>query len=130
MADIEPSGPTRAADVEREWPSPTTRLSCSQFSDLQPKGSSASLMSQIASLMSLHTKKLRDLELKAGYKAERGQKGAAHAYNIKSHRDQERRWVEQALLFAARSPVRERKIAQIQQENTCRSHQWSRDAWA
>jgi transposase len=31
--------------------------------------------------------KLRDLELKAGYKAERGQKGAVHAYNIKSHRD-------------------------------------------
>jgi hypothetical protein len=45
---------------------------------------------------SLYAKKLRDLELKAGYKAERGQKGAAHAYNIKSHRDQERRWVEQA----------------------------------
>ncbi len=35
---------------------------------------------------SLHAKKLRDLELKAGYKAARGQKGAAHAYNIKSHR--------------------------------------------
>ena len=44
----------------------------------------------------LHARKLRDLELKAGYKAERGQRGAAHAYNIKSHRDQERRWVEQA----------------------------------
>jgi transposase len=41
-------------------------------------------------------KKLRDLELKAGHKAERGQKGAAHAYNVKSHRAQERRWVEQA----------------------------------
>ena len=27
----------------------------------------------------LHTRKLRDLELKAGYRAERGQKGAAHA---------------------------------------------------
>ena len=104
----------------------------------------------------LHARKLRDLELKAGYKAERGQRGAAHAYNIKSHRDQERRWVEQAetayarfvagwnprgpkqartgaaprgddegcaaglappaLLFATRSPVRGRKITQIQQK--------------
>jgi len=45
---------------------------------------------------SLHAKKLRDLELKAGHRAARGQKGAAHAYNIKSHRDEERRWVEQA----------------------------------
>jgi len=45
---------------------------------------------------SLHAKKLRDLELKAGYRASRGQKGAAHAYNIKSHREAERRWVEQA----------------------------------
>ena len=118
----------------------------------------------------LHTRKLRDLELKAGYKAERGQRGAAYAYNIKSHRDQERRWVEQAgrlmrasspagirvdpsrraqapqmrgdneccaaglapraLLFAARSPVRERTIASISQESTCRSHQSSKDAWA
>jgi hypothetical protein len=50
----------------------------------------------------LHAKKLRDLELKAGHKAERGQKGAAHAYNIKSHRDQERRWVEQAEAACAR----------------------------
>ena len=33
-----------------------------------------------------------------------------------------------ALLFAARSPMRERKIAQIPQENTCRSHQ-SASAW-
>ena len=83
----------------------------------------------------------------------------------RAHRDQERRWVEQAgrrhsarfvsgwnprgpeagahgapqprcddegcaaglapraLLFAARSPMGERKIAQIPQENTCRSHQ-------
>ncbi|WP_245493191.1 MULTISPECIES: IS110 family transposase [unclassified Mesorhizobium] len=38
---------------------------------------------------------LRDVELKAGSKAVRGQKGA-HAYNIKSHREEERRWVEQA----------------------------------
>ena len=45
---------------------------------------------------SLHARKLRDMELKAGSKAVRGQKGAAHAYNIKSHRDDERRWVEQA----------------------------------
>jgi hypothetical protein len=39
---------------------------------------------------------MRELELKAGYPAARSQKGAAHAYNLKSHRDQERRWVEQA----------------------------------
>ena len=45
---------------------------------------------------SLHAKKIRDLELKAGFKAARGQKGAAHTYNIKRHREQERRWVEQA----------------------------------
>ncbi|MES0026595.1 MULTISPECIES: IS110 family transposase [unclassified Mesorhizobium] len=45
---------------------------------------------------SLHAKKLRDVELKAGSKAVRGQKGAAHAYNIKSRREEERRWVEQA----------------------------------
>lgn len=51
---------------------------------------------------SLHAKKLRDLELKAGYKAARGQKGAAHAYNIKSHREEERRWVEQAETAYAR----------------------------
>jgi transposase len=34
--------------------------------------------------------------LKAGHKPARGQKGAAHAYNISSYREQERRWVEQA----------------------------------
>jgi hypothetical protein len=51
---------------------------------------------------SLHAKKLRDLELKAGHKAERGQKGAAQAYNTKSHRDQEGRWVEQAETAYAR----------------------------
>lgn len=50
----------------------------------------------------LHARKLRDLELKAGHRAERGQKGAAHAYNIKTHRDQERRWVEQAETAYAR----------------------------
>src|SRR4029077_8154641 len=32
----------------------------------------------------------------------RGQKGTAHAYNIKSQRDQERRWVEQAEAAYAR----------------------------
>ena len=44
----------------------------------------------------LHARKLRDLELKAGYKPARGQKGTAHAYNLQRQRDQERRWVEQA----------------------------------
>ena len=44
----------------------------------------------------LHARKLRDLELKAGHKPARGQKGAAHAYNIRSSREQERRFVEQA----------------------------------
>jgi hypothetical protein len=39
----------------------------------------------------VRAKKLRDLELKAGRKTERG----AQTYNIKSHRDQERRRVEQ-----------------------------------
>ena len=42
----------------------------------------------------LHARKLRDLELKAGHKPARGRKGAA--YNIRSYREQERRWVEQA----------------------------------
>jgi transposase len=37
---------------------------------------------------------MRDLELKAGHQAARGQKGMAHTYNIRSHREQERRWVE------------------------------------
>jgi transposase len=50
----------------------------------------------------LHARKLRDLELKAGYKPARGQKGTAHAYNLKSHRDQERGWVEQAEAAYAR----------------------------
>jgi hypothetical protein len=50
----------------------------------------------------LHAKKVRDLELKAGHKPSRGQKGAAHAYNIRSHREQERRWVEQAETAYAR----------------------------
>jgi transposase len=50
----------------------------------------------------LHARKLRDLELKAGCKPTRGQKGSAHAYNLKPHRDQERRWVEQAEAAYAR----------------------------
>lgn len=37
-----------------------------------------------------------DVELKARSKAARGQKGPAHAYNIMSHREEERRWIEQA----------------------------------
>jgi hypothetical protein len=45
---------------------------------------------------------LRDLKLKAGHKTERGQRGTAYAYNIKSYRDQERRWVEQAETAYAR----------------------------
>jgi transposase len=51
---------------------------------------------------SLHAKKLRDLELKAGYTAACGQKGAAHAYNVKVLRHEERRWVEQAETAYAR----------------------------
>ena len=51
---------------------------------------------------SLHAKKLRDVELKAGHRPARGQKGPAHAYNIKSHREEERRWVEQAETAYAR----------------------------
>ena len=50
----------------------------------------------------LHARKLRDLELRAGHRAARGQKGTAHAYNLKSHRDQEQRWVEQAETAYAR----------------------------
>ena len=34
-----------------------------------------------------------------------------------------------ALLFAAGSPVRGRKIARIPQKSTCRSHQWSAGSW-
>jgi WD40 repeat protein len=48
----------------------------------------------------------RDLELKAGHKSARGQKGTAHAYNLKSQRDQERRWVEQGETAYARFVVR------------------------
>jgi transposase len=35
----------------------------------------------------LHARKIRDLELRAGHKPARGQKGTAHAYNLKSQRD-------------------------------------------
>lgn len=42
----------------------------------------------------LHAKTMREFELKAGHPSTHGQKGAAHAYNLKSHRDQERRLVE------------------------------------
>jgi transposase len=45
---------------------------------------------------SLHARKLRDLELKAGHAAARGRKGSAHGYNVRSQREEERRWVEQA----------------------------------
>ena len=45
---------------------------------------------------SFHARKLRGLELAAGHTTAHGQQGAAHAYNIKSHRDQEQRRVEQA----------------------------------
>jgi Transposase IS116/IS110/IS902 family len=41
----------------------------------------------------LHARKMRNLELKAGHKPARGQRGAAHAYNLRSHREQERRSV-------------------------------------
>ena len=46
----------------------------------------------------LHAKKLRELELKAGFPSQRGgsQRGKAHDYNLRSVREQERRWTEQA----------------------------------
>ena len=50
----------------------------------------------------LHARKMRNLELKAGHQPARGQRGAAHAYNLGSCREQERRWVEQAELAYAR----------------------------
>jgi hypothetical protein len=43
-----------------------------------------------------------DLELKAGHKPARGRKGAAHAYNIRSYREQERRFIEQTEAAYAR----------------------------
>ena len=44
----------------------------------------------------LHAKKLRDLELRSGEPARRGQRGAAYAYNLTRVRQEERRRVEQA----------------------------------
>jgi transposase len=44
----------------------------------------------------LHAKKIRDLELRAGHPARRGQRGAAYAYNLTAVRERERRRVEQA----------------------------------
>ena len=44
----------------------------------------------------LHAKKLRELELRSGEPARRGQRGAAYAYNLTRPRQEERRRVEQA----------------------------------
>jgi len=44
----------------------------------------------------LHARKLRDLELRSGQPARRGQRGAAHAYNLTRTRLEERRRAEQA----------------------------------
>jgi transposase len=44
----------------------------------------------------LHAKKLRDLELRSGEPARRGQRGPAYAYNLSRTRQEERRRVEQA----------------------------------
>jgi transposase len=44
----------------------------------------------------LHARKIRDLELRAGHPARRGQRGAAYAYNLSTVRQRERRRVEQA----------------------------------
>ena len=64
------------------------------------------------------------MELKAGSKAARGQKGAAHAYNIKSHREEERRWAEQAegayTRFIARWSPRGPKKARTDAANEAR----------
>jgi transposase len=46
----------------------------------------------------LHAKKLRDLELRSGHAARRGQRGAAYAYNLTRTRLEERRRGEQAEL--------------------------------
>jgi len=46
----------------------------------------------------LHAKKLRDLELRSGLPARRGQRGAAYEYNLTAARQQERRRVEAAEL--------------------------------
>lgn len=44
----------------------------------------------------LHARKLRDLELRSGQPARRGQRGAAYAYNLTQTRLEERRRAEQA----------------------------------
>jgi transposase len=44
----------------------------------------------------LHAKKLRELELRSGEPARRGQRGTAYAYNLTRTRQEERRRVEQA----------------------------------
>lgn len=44
----------------------------------------------------LHAKKLRDLELRSGQPARRGQRGMAYAYNLSRTRREERRRAEQA----------------------------------
>jgi transposase len=44
----------------------------------------------------LHARKLRDLELRSGQPARRGQRGTAYAYNLTRTRCEERRRVEQA----------------------------------
>jgi transposase len=46
----------------------------------------------------LHAKKLRDLELRSGLPARRGQRGPAYAYNLARTRQEERRRAEQAEL--------------------------------
>jgi len=44
----------------------------------------------------LHAKKLRDLELRSGQPARRGQRGAGYEYNLTRVRQEERRRAEQA----------------------------------
>ncbi len=44
----------------------------------------------------LHAKKLRELELRAGEPARRGQRGTAYAYNLSRTRREEKRRAEQA----------------------------------
>jgi transposase len=50
----------------------------------------------------LQARKICTLEFKSGHKARHGQKGSAHAYNVKGYREQERRFVEQAEIAYAR----------------------------
>ncbi len=44
----------------------------------------------------LHAKKLRELELRSGEPARRGQRGTAYEYNLTRVRQEERRRIEQA----------------------------------